>query len=203
MRKRSSRFLLKLLASFILWFVYLNAYSQVASNRNWVDSALKLTDAKGNVAKFIHSFPRGGGEVYKNGKKYSYVVFWTRVFNQSATPLELKVKFPEVTFFNWPDDYIQIVLPKETMLMDKVHAYDYGLTHLQSFLNDKSNQLNFLQKRINPNQEHIFYIIVFMHIKNWGPARAKFELKDQALFYKISMGSDTTMIPCGHLYFKK
>jgi len=203
MRKRSSRFLLKLLASFILWFVYLNAYSQVASNRNWVDSALKLTDAKGNVAKFIHSFPRGGGEVYKNGKKYSYVVFWTRVFNQSATPLELKVKFPEVTFFNWPDDYIQIVLPKETMLMDKVHAYDYGLTHLQSFLNDKSNQLNFLQKRINPNQEHIFYIIVFMHIKNWGTARAKFELKDQALFYKISMGSDTTMIPCGHLYFKK
>jgi hypothetical protein len=192
-----------LLASLILWFVYLNAYSQVASNRNWVDSDLKFTDSKGNVAKIIHSFPRGGGEVYKNGKKYSYVVFWTRVFNQSATPLELKVKFPEVTFFNWPDDYIRIVLPEETMLMDKVHAFDYGLTHLQSFLNDKSNQLNSLQKRINPNQEHIFYIIVFMHIKNWGPARAKFELKDQALFYKISMGADTTMIPCGHLYFKK
>lgn len=195
--------MLKLLVSVILLFVNLNAYSQVASNRNWVDSALKFTDAKGNVAKFIHSFPRGGGEVYKNGEKYSYVVFWTRVFNQSATPLELKVKFPEVTFLNWPDAYIRIVLPKETMRMDKVHAFDYGLTHLQSFLNDKSKQLNFLQKRINPNQEHIFYIIIFMHIKNWGPARAKFELKDQALFYKISMGSDTSMIPCGRLYFKK
>jgi len=203
MRKRSSRFLLTLLTSFILWFVYLNAFSQVTSNRNWIDKEINYTDSNGNVAKIIHSFPRGGGEVYKNGKKYSYVVFWTRVFNQSATPLELKVKFPEVTFFNWPDDYIRIVLPKETMFMDKVHAFDYGLTHLQSFLNDKSNQLNFLQKRINPNQEHIFYIIVFMHIKNWGPARAKFELKDQALFYKISMGADTTMIPCGHLYFKK
>jgi hypothetical protein len=87
--------------------------------------------------------------------------------------------------------------------MDKVQTFDYGLTNLQSFLNDKSKQLHFLQKRINPNQEYIFYIIVFMHIKNWGPARAKFELKDQALFYQISMGSDTNMIPCGHLYFKK
>ena len=73
--------MLTLLASLILLFVYQNAFSQVASNRNWIDTEINYTDSNGNVAKIIHSFPKGGGEVYKNGEKYSYVVFWTRVKN--------------------------------------------------------------------------------------------------------------------------
>jgi len=193
---------MKLVVSFILLFVYLNSNSQVGQTRNWVDSELKHTDSKGNLAKFIHSFPRGGGVVYKNGKKYSYVVFWTRVYNQSATNLELKVKFPEVTFFKSPDSYLQIVLPKATMSMDKVQLFDYGLTNLQSLLNDESKQLSVLQKKIKPNEDHIFYTVVFIHKEDWGPARAKFALKSQEFLYKISMGSDTTMIPCGSLFFK-
>lgn len=183
-------------------FVYQNAFSQSESTRNWVDSELKLTDANGNSVKFINSFPRGGGVVYKNGEKYSYVVFWTRVNNQSAIPLEFKVDFPEVTYFNSPEFYIQIVLPKETMSMDKVQSFDYGLTNLQSILNDESKQLSFIQKKINPNEDYTFYTAVFIHGERWGSARAKFELKDQDLFYKISMGSDTTIIPCGSLHFK-
>lgn len=50
--------------------------------------------------------------------------------------------------------------------------------------------------------ELIFYTTVFIQIEGSGSARAKFELKDQDLLYKINMGSDTTMIPCGNLYFK-
>jgi hypothetical protein len=194
---------MKLLVSIILLFVYLNSYGQSESTRNWVDSELKYTDSKGNLVKFINSFPRGGGVVYKNGKKYSYVVFWTRVYNHSATLLEYTVKFPEVTYFNSPHSYIQIVLPKETMSLDRVQSFDYGLINLQSLLNDESNQLSILQKKINPNEDYIFYTAVFIHgVERWGPARAKFELQDQDLFYKISMGSDTTIIPCGSLYFK-
>lgn len=194
---------MKYLVSFILLFVHPNSYGQNKSTRNWVDSELKHTDSKGNLVTLIHSLPRGGGVVYKNGKKYSFVVFWTHVNNQSATPLELNVQFPEVTFFKSPDSYIHIVLPKETMSMDKVQSFDYGLTNLQSLLNDVSNQLCVLPKKIKPNEDYIFYTVVFIHMENWGPARAKFELKDQDLFYKISMGSDTTIIPCGSLYFKK
>jgi hypothetical protein len=152
--------------------------------------------------KFIHSFPRGGGVVHKNGNEYSYVVFWTRLLNQSATPIELKVKFPAVTYFKSPESYIHVVLPKEKMSLDKVQVFDYGLTNLQAFFNDESNQLSVLQKKIQPNEEYIFYTAVFIHIEGWGPSRAKFELKDQDLFYKISMASDTAMIPCGSLYFK-
>ena len=164
---------MKLLVSFILLFVYLNSYGQSESIRNWVDSELKLTDAKGNLVKFINCLPRGGGVVYKNGKKYSYVVFWTRVYNQSATLLELKVKFPEVTFFKSPDSYIQIVLPKETMSMDKVQLFDYGLTNLQSLLNDESKQLSVLQKKIKPNEDYIFLYFSFHSHRRVGSCQSQ------------------------------
>ena len=194
---------MKLLVLIFLLFSYLNSNGQVGPLRNWVDSEVKHTDSKGNTVMMTNSLPKGGGVVYKNGIKYSYVVFWTRVFNQSATSIELKIKFPDVTFFKSPDSFIQIVLPKATMNMDNVQLFDYGLKNLQSLINDQSNQLSVLQKKIKPNEDYIFYTAVFIHIEDRGPSRAKFELKDQDLFYKISMGSDTTIIPCGSLYFKK
>ncbi|MFN7274853.1 MAG: hypothetical protein ACK5VF_07205 [Bacteroidota bacterium] len=194
---------MKLLVLVVLLLPYLNSYGQVGTGRNWVDSEVKHTDSKGNTVMMTNSLPKGGGVVYQNEKKYSYVVFWTRVFNQSATSIELKIKFPDVTFFKSPDSFIQIVLPKATMNMDNVQLFDYGLKNLQSLINDQSNQLSVLQKKIKPNEDYIFYTAVFIHIEDRGPSRAKFELKDQDLFYKISMGSDTTIIPCGSLYFKK
>ena len=190
-----------LLPAFLL-FVFLNAKGQTAPARNWIDSEIKYTDPEGNLVNFTHSLPKGGGVAYKNGKKYSYVVFWTRVFNQSMSPIELKVKFPDITFFKSPDSYIEIVLPREPMNFEKVQSFDYGLTNLQSLLNDPSNQFRVLEKKINSNQEYFFYVAVFIHIEGGGSARAKFELKGQDLFYKISMGSDTTLIPCGILDFK-
>jgi hypothetical protein len=194
---------MKLLVLVVLLLPYLNSYGQVGTGRNWVDSEVKHTVSKGNTVMMTNSLPKGGGVVYQNEKKYSYVVFWTRVFNQSATSIELKIKFPDVTFFKSPDSFIQIVLPKATMNMDNVQLFDYGLKNLQSLINDQSNQLSVLQKKIKPNEDYIFYTAVFIHIEDWGPSRAKFELKDQDLFYKISKGSDTTIIPCGSLYFKK
>ena len=193
---------MKLVASVFLLFIYLNANGQVGPPRNWVDSKIKYTDSKGNSVMMTNSLPKGGGVVYQNGKKYGYVVFWTRMSNQSATPIELKVKFPEVTFFKSPDSYIKIVLPKESMNIEKEQLFDYGLTNLQSILNDESNQLGILQKKIGPKEDYLFYVTVFIHIEGSGSARAKFELNDKELFYKISMGSDTTLIPCGSLDFK-
>jgi hypothetical protein len=194
---------MKLFISVFLLFIYLNANGQVGPIRNWVDSEVKLTDSKGNSAMVTSSLPKGGGIVYQNGKKYGYVNFWTRMSNQSSTPIELKVKFPEVTFFKSPDSYIKIVLPKETMKIEKEQLFDYGLTNFQSLLNDESNQLGILQKKIGPKEDYLFYVTVFIHIEGGGSARAKFELNDKELLYKISMGSDTTLIPCGSLEFKK
>ena len=191
---------MKIVVSFILLLAYLNATGQ--ATRNWIDSEVKYTDSKGNLVKLIHSLPKGGGQVYHNGKKYGYLVFWTRVFNQSAAPIELQVKFPEVTYFKSAESYIKIVLPKETMNTEKVQFFDYGLTNLQSLVNDESNQLSILQKKISPKEDYFFYVAVFIHTEGNGPSRSKFELKDKDLFYKISIGADTTLIPCGSLTFK-
>jgi hypothetical protein len=194
---------MKLIVSVFLLFVYLYTNGQVGPTRNWVDSEVKLMDSKGNTAMVTNSLPKGGGVVYQNGKKYGYVVFWTRMSNQSATPIELKLKFPDVTFFKPPESYVKIVLPKESMNIEKEQLFDYGLTNLQSLINDESNQLSILKKKIGPKEDYFFYVTVFIHIDGNGSARAKFELNDKELFYKISMGSDTTLIPCGSLGFKK
>jgi hypothetical protein len=193
---------MKLIVSVFFLFVYLYTNGQVGPTRNWVDSEVKLMDSKGNTAMVTNSLPKGGGVVYQNGKKYGYVVFWTRMSNQSATPIELKLKFPDVTFFKPPESYVKIVLPKESMNIEKEQLFDYGLTNLQSLINDESNQLSILKKKIGPKEDYFFYVTVFIHIDGNGSARAKFELNDKELFYKISMGSDTTLIPCGSLEFK-
>ena len=193
---------MKLIVSVFFLFVYLYTNGQVGPTRNWVDSEVKLMDSKGNTAMVTNSLPKGGGVVYQNGKKYGYVVFWARMSNQSATPIELKLKFPDVTFFKPPESYVKIVLPKESMNIEKEQLFDYGLTNLQSLINDESNQLSILKKKIGPKEDYFFYVTVFIHIDGNGSARAKFELNDKELFYKISMGSDTTLIPCGSLEFK-
>jgi len=78
---------MKITASFILFLFYISTYGQVGPTRNWVDSEVKLTDSNGNTVMVTNSLPRGGGVAYQNGKKYGYVVFWTRMSNQSATPI--------------------------------------------------------------------------------------------------------------------
>ncbi len=192
---------MRLFVSVFFLLVYLNAFGQVGAIRNWIDSEVKLSDSKGNLVKVTHSLPKGGGEVYQNGTKYSYVIFWTRMSNQSKNPVDLKVHFPNTTYFKSPDSYIKIVLPREAMHIEKEQLYDYGLTNLQSLLNDESKRLNVLHKIIQPKKDYIFYIAVFIHISGWGPSRAKFELKGKDLIYKINMGPETTFIPCGSLDF--
>ncbi|MEI8111291.1 MAG: hypothetical protein WCH59_09905 [Chitinophagia bacterium] len=173
---------MKLLASFILLLAYLNATGQVGPTRNWIDSEVKFTDSNGNLVKFIHSLPRGGGQVFLKGKKYGYVVFWTHVINQSATPIELQVKFPEVTYFKSPESYIHIVLPRETMNTENLQLFDYGLTNLQSIINDETNQISVLKKKINPQEDYYFYEAVLIHVNVSGSARVRFEVKDKNFF---------------------
>jgi hypothetical protein len=71
---------------------------------------------------------------------------------------------------------------------------------LQSLLNDVSDQLSFLKKEVGPKEDS--YVTVFIHMGGSGSARAKFELLDKELFYIISAGSDTILIPCGSTLFK-
>ena len=86
------------------------------------------------------------------------------------------------------------------MTFEKVQDFDYGLTDLASLLNNETNQLKSVKNSILPKKEYLFYIPIFIHNSTW-PVRAEFILKDKKLFYKITAGTDTVMVPCGEINF--
>lgn len=162
-----------------------------------------------------NSLPKGNGRLdstEKNGyndpagKNFAYAVFWTRVLNETATPLELTINFPADSFAvpRYPNSYIKLFLPPDTMTPDKESLYDYGLTGLKSFLDTSFNKPTILQRTINPKKECRFYIVYTVALSDVsynGVVRAELILKGQDLFYRINRLD--SLIPCGHIVFKK
>ena len=189
---------MKISALFILSLFYISADGQVGPIRNWIDTEVKYSFATQKDVIFTHSLPKGGGLYYLKGIKYSHVIFWTRIHNQTSTPIKLQLTFPDITYLQSPDAHIKILLPKDTMSHEKEQLFNYGLTGLDFLLNDNTNQVKILKKTIDLNRYYYFYIPVFMHEIN-GIARASIVLKGEKLFYKISIGKDIAFIPCGSL----
>jgi hypothetical protein len=189
---------MKISAFFILSLFYISTYGQVGPIRNWIDTEVKYSFANQKDVIFTHSLPKGGGQYNLKGIKYSHVVFWTRIQNQTSTPIRLQVTFPDITYLQSPDAHIKILLPKDTMSHEKEQLFNYGLTGFEFLLNDNTRQVKTLIKTIDPKKDYYFYIPVFMHEIN-GSARASIVLKGEKLFYKISIGKDTAFIPCGSL----
>jgi hypothetical protein len=189
---------MKISAFFILSLLYISTYGQVGPIRNWIDTEVKYSFANQKDVIFTHSLPKGGGQYNLKGIKYNHVVFWTRINNQTSTPIKLQVTFPDITYLQSPDAHIKILLPKDTMSHEKEQLFNYGRTGFEFLLNDNTRQVKTLIKTIDPKKDYYFYIPVFMHEIN-GSARASIVLKGEKLFYKISIGKDTAFIPCGSL----
>ena len=189
---------MKISAFFILSLLYISTYGQVGPIRNWIDTEVKYSFANQKDVIFTHSLPKGGGQYNLKGIKYNHVVFWTRINNQTSTPIKLQVTFPNITYLQSPDAHIKILLPKDTMSHEKEQLFNYGLTGFEFLLNDNTRQVKTLIKTIDPKKDYYFYIPVFMHEIN-GTARASIVLKGEKLFYKITIGKDSAFIPCGSL----
>jgi hypothetical protein len=197
---------MRLMATFILLTICSAAIGQTSPTRNWVDTEVMYTDSAGKSVMVHNSLPKGGGRyIDSDGKSYKYVIFWTRVINESITPLELAIKFSAdpFTIFPSPDSYIRIFLPPDTMTLGKVQLGDFGLTNLQPFLDAGFDKPSMLQKTINPKEEYLFYIPVLFYQAR-GTTRTALVLKGQDLFFRISItpGVDSALIPCGQLVFK-
>lgn len=137
-----------------------------------------------------------------NGKYFSYVVFWTRVVNETATPLVLKINFPADFPFYF---YLKLFLPPSTMTRDKESMTNYGITGLKFFLDTNFNMSTTLQKTINSKEECFFYTVLLSSISG-SSLRARFVLKEHDLFYNIkgiTHELDSALIPCGQIVFKK
>jgi hypothetical protein len=186
------------------------AQAQTDEIKKWIHTEEKYTVSAGKSVAIQNSFPKGGGQYTDaNGMKYGYVVFWSRILNESTSPVELSIKFPATPFkiFPKPDSHIKLFLPPDTMKMAKVPMFDYGLTNIPSFLDAGFNKPTAFQRRIDPQAECLFYVLVPLHYaqgSTGGSARAALVLKGQELSFKISISPDVkdVLIPCGQLVFK-
>jgi hypothetical protein len=158
-----------------------------------------------------NSFPKGGSIAPdrtqyfdSSGKRYAFAVFWTRIINETNTPLELNINFPADSFaiFTPPGSYLKLFLPSDTLTYDKLSLYNYGLTGIKSFLDTNFNKATELQITIKPYDEHIFYVVTLSY-KTGGTPRAAVILKEQDLYYRMSISPNGYgTIPFGKIAFK-
>lgn len=184
------------------------------------DTEFKYTDSAGKDVIIQNSGPKGAGNIDgdrdinavrgytdSTGTHYAYGIFWTRIINETTSPLELSIDFPadSLTIPPHPDNYFKLFLPPDTMTVDKLSSYNYGITGLRSFLDTNFNKPSVLQKTINPNEEYFFYIAMLNHVPDQrGPIRAGVVLEEQSLFYKVSVEPiGTKLIPIGQFVLKK
>ena len=181
-----------------------NAHSQKPlPNYNDKDIYTKYeyTDSNGAYLIIQNSFPKSGiNYTDPNGKKYIYAVFWTQIINETVNPLELTIDFP-LDSFEIPSssgNYMKLLLPSDTMTIDKEPLYDYGLT-IKSFLDNNRHKSSSLKRTINPKGSSAFYVVTLSNRGVGGTLRTGLSIKEQNLFYKIN----DKEIPCGKINLKK
>jgi hypothetical protein len=148
----------------------------------------EYVDSMGNRL-IIHSSTPNSKVNYTDpsGKKYNYAVFWTQITNETINPVELKIDFP-IDSFEFPrlsGNYMKLLLPSETMTLDKASLSEYGLA-VKSFLDTGINKSYSLKRIINPKESTAFYVVTLSNHGSGGALRTGLRLKGQNLFYKIS-----------------
>jgi hypothetical protein len=165
-----------------------------------------------------NSLPKGSPQTDSMGKTYGVGVFWSRVINETDSPLELTINFPvdSLEILSSTDAYLKVFLLPDTMTLEKVPLYNYGVTSLRSLLDFGLHKPTTLQRTIQPKEECLFYIAAVRYQvpqapgsrrkalhQGGGVLRTGFVLKEQKLFYRINIDHDSVVIPCGELVSKK
>lgn len=187
---------------------------------SFIESEFKYTDSAGKEVIIQNSGARGGGNIDgdrdpnavrgyddSTGTHYGHGIFWTRIINETNSPLEFSINFPadSLSISPPPDNYLKLFLLPDAMRVDKLSSYNYGITGLRSFFDNNFDKPTGLQTKINPNEEYFFYVTTLIHMPDQrGPITAEVVLEEQNLFYKVSVtGIGTKLIPIGQLVFKK
>ncbi|MEO6550108.1 MAG: hypothetical protein ABIN94_19045 [Ferruginibacter sp.] len=151
----------------------------------------EYTDSIGKRLIIQNSFPKGGTKYTDaNGEVYNYAVFWTRIINETDNPLELKIEFPVNSYEipSLPGKYFKLLVPSDTMTLDKEPLFDYGLTDLASFLDNGIHKPSSLKRTIRPKEFSGFYVVMLSLIEGaHGTMRTGLSLKGQNLFYRIKV----------------
>jgi hypothetical protein len=192
--------------------------TSLRSNGPSIHTKYEYTDSMGKRLIIQNGFPRGGSRYTDpNGEVYGYAVFWTRVINETDNPLELKIDFLDsYEVPSLPGKYFKILVPPDTMTRDKEALFNYGLTDLDSFLDNSIHKPSSLKRTINPKESTGFYVVK-LSLTTGGPRgggdilRTGLSLKGQDLFYRVSVYDslappslmDEKEINCGSINLKK
>ena len=150
-----------------------------------------------------NSFPKGGPYVGPTNEhfNYSYLVFYTRVINDTKDSIELAISFSadSIAIPNSPNTFVKIFLPSDTMTLDKRNLFSYGITRLESF-----NKPSSFHRIINPKEECLFYTVaVFYQTKadvmgeDRGGNRAEYIFNGKSLIFNMLPQIDS--LPSGNI----
>jgi len=161
----------------------------------------EYTDSIGKSLIIQNGFPRGEKYIHPNGEEYFKVIFWTRIINETDNSLELKIDFP-VDSYEVPwlaGKYYKVLVPPDTMTIDKAPLYNYGLTGLKSFLDNNIHKPSSLKRTINPKESSGFYVVILglttEVVAPAGVLRTGLSLKRQDLFYRFSRYASKPGLP--------
>lgn len=186
--------------------------SQEINDKN-IYTKQKYTDSKGGSVTVQNSLPKGGLKYTDtNGDIYSYVVFWTRIINETDKSLELKINFPLDSYEvpSLPNKYYKILIPSDTMTIEKAPLFLYGISNLKSFLDNNIHKESTLKRTINAKESSGFYVVMLCLSEGaHGTLRTELNLKEGNLFYRIKVDgtnsnhkSSDKEIPCGSINLK-
>jgi len=173
----------------------------------------EYTDSIGKRLIIQNGFPRGGMKYTDpNGEVYVYAIFWTGIINETDNLLELKIHFPVDSYEvrSLPGKYYKILVPPDTMTLDKFPLFNYGLTDLDSFLGNSIHKPSSLKRTINPKESSGFYVVILCLVEGaHGTMRTGLSLTGQDLFYRIkndgsksNTKSSDKEINCGSINLK-
>jgi hypothetical protein len=162
-----------------------------------VNSVRRYTyaDAMGKQVIFTNSLPRGTTYNAPDGKHYFRWIFWSGITNETDKPLEIDMNFP-AAFYEVPGatgNRYKILVPPDTMSVDKEQLYNYGMTGLTAFLDTAINKPSTLMRTILPNQSTGFYIVLLSlstDVATGFTMRTGLRVKGQNLVYTISRYAD-------------
>jgi polyisoprenoid-binding protein YceI len=179
-------------------------YTSPVPGGHGIYSKYEYTDSDGKNIIIQNSFPKGGAYTHPTGKEIGYRIFWTRVINETASPLELTINFPadSLAISSQPDSYFKLFVLPNAMTPGKESLDNYG-SGLESFLDTAFYKPTRLHRTIHPKEECLFNIGLVTLVN--GVARTGLVLKGQDLFYRISISGqvDSALIPCGQIVLKR
>lgn len=174
---------------------------------SYIHTEADYTDANGKGILIQNSYPRGGGTIINPSEmEYGHAVFWTRVVNKTDTTLKLSINLPSdsIKFSPSSKAHFKLLVPQDTMTLDKTTTFSFGLDNVGDLVVSNFYQPSQLIRRIGPNEESIFYIILLSHVPptERGISRTGLFLSGQDLFYRLSRDStNSKLIPCGRIAF--